>query len=53
MEHLSNDHKDYPNQHKNSHKICNEMGHLVLSLFESQWKLRQHDQNFPMKGKAL
>ena len=27
MEHLSNDHKDHPNQHKNSHKLCNEMGH--------------------------
>ena len=26
------------------------MGHPVLSLLESQWKLRQqHDQNFPME----
>ena len=24
MEHPSNDHKDHPNQHKNSHKQCNE-----------------------------
>ena len=29
-------------------------GYPVLSLLESQWKLRQqHDQNFPMEGKPL
>ena len=39
MEHLSNDYEDQSNQHKNSHKLCNEMRHPVLSLFESQWKL--------------
>ena len=51
MEHLSNDHEDHPNQHKNSHKVCNETGHPVLSLLESQWKLRQqYDQNFLMEG---
>ena len=44
MEHLSNDHEDHPNQHENSHKLCDETGHTVLSLLESQWKLRQqHD----------
>ena len=54
MEHLSNDHKDHPNQHENSHKLCNEMEHPVFSLLESQWKLRQqHDQNFPMERKLL
>ena len=54
MEHLSNYHKDHPNQHKNRHKPHNETGHPVLSLLESQWKLRQqHDQNFPMEGKPL
>ena len=54
MEHLSKDYKDHLNQHKNSHKLCNKMGHSVLSLLESQWKLRQqHDQNFPMEGKSL
>ena len=54
MEHLSNDHKDHPHQHKNSHKLCDEMGHPVLSLLESQWKLRQqHDQNFPREKKQL
>ena len=36
MEHLSNDHEDLFNQHKNSHKLCDEAGHLALSLMESQ-----------------
>ena len=54
MEHLSNDHKHCPNQHKNSHKLCSETGHPALNLTESQWKLTQpHDQNFPMEGKTL
>ena len=54
MELLSEDHKDHPNQHENSHKLCNEMGHPVLGLLESQWKLRQqHDPNFPIVGKPL
>ena len=54
MEHLSNDHEDHPNHHKNSHKLCNEMGHPIVNLIESQWKLRQqHDHNFPMEGKPL
>ena len=54
MEHLSNDHEDHPIQHKNSHKLCDEMGYPVVNLMESQWKLRQqHDQNFPMEGKPL
>ena len=26
MEHLSNDHKDHPNQHKNSHKLAMKQG---------------------------
>ena len=50
MEHLSNYQKDHPNQHENSHKLCNEMGHPVVNLMESQRKLRlQNDQNFPME----
>ena len=50
IEHPSNDHKDRPNQHKNSHKLCNEKRHL-LRLNESKWKMRpQHDQNFRMEG---
>ena len=53
MEHLSNDHEERPNQLENSHKLCDEIRHSVVSLTESQWKLRQHDQNFPMEGKPL
>ena len=54
MENLSNDLKDHPNQHENSHKLCDEIGHRVVNLMESQWKLRQqHDQNFPMEAKPL
>ena len=41
MEDLSNDHKDHPNQQENSHKLCAEMGHPIVNLMESQWKLRQ------------
>ena len=43
MEYLSIDHEDRLNQHENGQKLCDEMGHPVLSLTESQWKLRQHD----------
>ena len=46
MEHLSNDHKDHPNQLENSHKLWDEMEHPVVNQFESQQKVRQqHDQN--------
>ena len=44
MEDLSNDHKDHPNQHENSHKLCDEMGHLIVNLMESQ---------FPNEGEAI
>ena len=51
MEHLSNDHEDHPNQRKNSHKLCDELGHPVLKLLESSWKMiQQHNKNLPMKG---
>ena len=40
MDHLSNDHKECSNQHKNSHKLFSKMGHPVVNLMESQWKLR-------------
>ena len=44
MEHPSNDHKDRCNQHENSRRLCDEMGHLNMNLMESQWKLKQrHD----------
>ena len=52
MEHLWNDRKYHPNPHENGHKLCDETGNPVLSLLESQWKLRQqHDQSFPIKRK--
>ena len=51
MEHPPNDYKVRPNQHENSHKLCNE--NSVLSLLESQWKLRQQHQSFPMKGRPV
>ena len=54
MENLSNDHEDHPYQQENSHELCDETGYPVLSLLESQWKLRQqHGQNFPMEGRPL
>ena len=36
MEHLSNDYEDHPNQHENSHKLCNETGHPIVNLMGSQ-----------------
>ena len=54
MEHLSNDHIECNNQHKNGDKECDEKGHTIVNMMESQWKRRQqHDQNFPMEGKPL
>ena len=39
---------------EDNHKLCNEMGHQIVNLMDSQWKLRQqHNQNFPMEGKPL
>ena len=29
------------------------MGHPLLSLTESQWKLKQQHQNFPTEAKAI
>ena len=46
MEYLSNDDEDRPNQDENSHKLCDETGHLFVNFMESQRTLRQHDQNF-------
>ena len=54
MEYLLNDHKDHPSQHKNSHKLCSETGHPVLSLLESQWNPRATTwSEFPNGGKAI
>ena len=41
MEHLSNDHEDHLNQHKNSQKVCNELGHL----FWVYWKVNGNWDN--------
>ena len=39
------------NQHESSQKLCNETGHPIVNMMESQWKLRQqHDQNFQLGG---
>ena len=35
MEHLSNDHEDRPNQHKNSCKLRDETGYPIVNLMES------------------
>ena len=52
MKHLLNDYKNCLSQYKNSHKLSDEKGHLLLSLRVSQWKLRQQrDQNFPIDRK--
>ena len=49
MEYLSNDHEGCSNRNENSHKFASKTG-PVLSLTESQWKLRQqNDQNIPME----
>ena len=48
MDYLLNDHEHHPNQHANSQKLCYKTGHPFLTLTESQWKLRQPDQNFPI-----
>ena len=50
MEHLSNDHEDRPNQHKNSHNLYDETGHSVVSFMQSQRKQEQHYQDFLMEG---
>ena len=54
MEHFLNVHKDHPNQPEKSHKLYDETGHLVLSLMESQWKLRRQTwSEFPNGGKSI
>ena len=54
MKRLSNDHEDRPNQHKNCHKLYDEMGRYVVNLMEIQLKLRQeHDQNCTMEEKEI
>ena len=35
MEHLSNDHEDHTNHHKNSHKLCDDMSSCFEFIGES------------------
>ena len=51
MENLSNDHKDFPDQHKNSPKQCNEMSHGTANMMESQWD--NHMIGIPNGEKAI
>ena len=48
-----NDHKHCPNQHENSHKQCNERGHPVVNMMESQWKLIQQHDNISQWKESL
>ena len=41
MKHLKNDQVDRLDEHKNSQKQCDETGHLIVNIMESQWKLRR------------
>ena len=52
MEHLSNDHEDHPNQHKNSNKLCNETGHPNLCLKKSIETEITTSSELPNGGKA-
>ena len=57
MEYPSNDHKDLPNQHENSHELCNETGHPVVSLTENLMSLMETKtttwSEFPNGGKII
>ena len=46
MEHLVNNQKGHPNLQRNSHKLCDETGHIILSMMESQ-------SEFSIVGKPL
>ena len=54
MGHLSKGYKDHPNQLKNSHKLCKEMGH---PFFEFEGKSVETEittsAKFPNGGKAI
>ena len=54
MEHPLNGHEDHPNQLKNSHKICDETGHVILSLLEKSMETETTTYlEFPNGGKAI
>ena len=49
QEYIWGDLKDHPSQHKNSHMMCIEKDHTLLSLQERS----EYDQNFSIEGKPL
>ena len=56
MEHLSNDPEDHTNRHENSHKLCDETGHLLGNLMESQQESQTETttwSEFPNGRKAI
>ena len=53
MEYLSNDVEDHPDQHKNSHKLCEETGHTVLSWLKVNGNETTSWSELPNLGKAI
>ena len=53
MGHFSNDHEDHPNQHENSHKLCNETGSHCEFDRKSMETEATTGSEFPNGGKAI
>ena len=53
MEHLSNDPKDHPNQHENSHKLCDETGHPVFEFIGKSIETETTTSEFTNGGEAI
>ena len=54
MDHLSNDHKDCPNQHKNNHKLYNETNHPAFLFAGKSTETKTTTwSDFPNGGKAF
>ena len=54
MKHLSNDHEDHPNQQKDSHKLCDEMGYPVDNFDVKSMETETTTwSEFPNGGKAI
>ena len=52
MEHLSTDHKDHPNQHKNSHKLYGKTASPFEFIGKSMETETTTRSEFPNGGKA-
>ena len=50
---LSNDYEDHPNQHKNSHKLCDEMGTSRCEFDGKSMETEATTSEFPSGGKAI